>query len=96
MALDGYYFIRLDSRNNHFTNSRYGEMKSFPSDKYAVFNLSADYSPRKDLTFYMKVENLFDKLYAEHTDVSWNPSAGPGRWYSLPGRTVIFGMNVRF
>lgn len=95
-GLDGYYFVRRDSKNNHFYNDDYGNMKAFPSDKYAIFNLSLNYHPGKYMTFYLKVDNLFDKLYAEHTDVSWNPSAGPGRWYSLPGRTVLLGMNMRF
>lgn len=95
-GLDGYYFVRIDSKNNHFYNDDYGNMKAFPSDKYAIFNLSLNYHPGKYTTFYLKVDNLFDKLYAEHTDVSWNPSAGPERWYSLPGRTVLLGMNMRF
>lgn len=94
--MDGYYFVRIDSKNNHFYNDDYGKMKAFPSDKYAIFNLSLNYHPGKYTTFYLKVDNLFDKLYAEHTDVSWNPLAGPGRWYSLPGRTVLLGMNMRF
>lgn len=69
-------------------------MKSFPSDKYAVMNLN--YNANKETSFYLKIENLFDTLYAEHTDVSWNAIAGPDRWYSLPGRTIIFGTKLRF
>ena len=56
-------------------------MKSFPSDKYAVMNLNLNlnYNANKETSFYLKIENLFDTLYAEHTDVSWNAIAGPDR-----------------
>lgn len=95
-SLNGYYFIRIDSKTNHFYNKKHGEMKSFPSDKYAVMNLNLNYNANKETSFYLKIENLFDTLYAEHTDVSWNAIAGPDRWYSLPGRTIIFGTKLRF
>lgn len=95
-SLDGYYFVRLDSKNNHFYDVSYGEMKSFPKDKYAILNWSLDYMPSKNVSFYLKVENLLDTLYAERSDVAWNPDAGPNRWYSLPGRSFLLGMNMRF
>lgn len=95
-SLNGYYFMRIDSKTNHFHNNKHGDMKSFPHDNYAVMDLSLDYRPDKNTTFYLKVNNLFDTLYAEHTDVSWNAIAGPDRWYSLPGRSIIFGTKLRF
>ena len=95
-SLDGYYFVRMDSENNHFNDVNYGEMKSFPKDKYAILNLSVDYMPSKTVSFYLKVENLLDTLYAERSDVAWHPEAGPNRWYSLPGRSFLLGMQMRF
>ena len=95
-SLSGYYFMRIDSKTNHFHNNKHGYMKSFPHDNYAVMNLNFDYRPDKNTTFYLKVDNLLDTLYAEHTDVSWNAIAGPDRWYSLPGRSFIIGTKIKF
>ena len=66
----------------------------WPSNDYAVINLSATYKPTKNISIYAKVENLFDKLYAEHTDVIWG--GGSGNWYSMPGRSFVVGMQYTF
>lgn len=95
-SLDGYYFIRMDSENNHFEDPDYGNMSSFPHDKYAILNWNLDYAPSKNVSFYLKVENLLNTLYAERSDVAWHPEVGPSRWYSLPGRTFLMGMQMRF
>ena len=41
-----------------------------------------------------KVDNLFDKLYAEHTNVIHGGE--PGSWYSMPGRSFVVGMELKF
>lgn len=86
-GVDGFYFIRRKNPN-------YSGARGWPSDKYAIFNLSVNYSPNKDLTFYTRVENLFNKLWAEHTDVIWNHKEG--NWYSMPGRLFTFGIKYKF
>lgn len=84
-GLDGFYFMRRVNPN--FKDG-------WPKDNYGVYNLSVNYAPTEDMTFYFKVENLFDTLWAEHTDVIWN--GNPNAWYSMPGRTFILGMQYNF
>ena len=48
---------------------------------------------REDFNFYLKINNIFDKLWAEHTDVIWSDHT-PGTWYSMPGRTWLFGVKM--
>lgn len=68
--------------------------KSWPSDRYWVVDLALNYKPDNDTKFYMKVNNLFNRLYAFHTDVMW--SGKKGTWYALPGRNITFGVEWNF
>lgn len=83
-AFDGFYFMRRTTAESR---------GRFPSDKYGVFNLSMNYAANKQTTFYMKVENIFNKLWAEQTNVGFG---GNQQWYSMPGRSVLFGMQLKF
>lgn len=87
-GLEGFYFMRQ-------VNPMYADQKGWPADNYGVYNLSVNYSPEKDMTFYLKVDNIFDKLYAEHTNVI-HMGGRPGQWYSMPGRSLVIGMQMRF
>lgn len=87
-GLDGYYFMRKK-------NSAYSQMQGWLADNYGVYNLSVNYVPTKNLNFYCKVDNIFDKLYAEHTNVI-HQGGQPGTWYSMPGRSFIVGMQLKF
>lgn len=86
-GLDGFYFMRK-------VNDKYADKQGWPADNYAVVNLSLNYKPTDNLTFYTKVDNLFDKLYAEHTNVIHGGE--PGSWYSMPGRSFVVGMELKF
>jgi vitamin B12 transporter len=86
-AFDGFYFIR-DKRG-----MKEG-VKGWPSDKYGVYNLALNYTADKQTKFYVKVDNIFNKLWAEHTDVIW--SGGADSWYAMPGRSFIVGMQYTF
>ena len=86
-AFDGFYFIR-DKRG-----MKEG-VKGWPSDKYGVYNLALNYTADKQTKFYVKVENIFNKLWAEHTDVIWG--GGADSWYAMPGRSFIVGMQYTF
>lgn len=86
-AFDGFYFIRDTSR------AKKG-VKGWPSDKYAVCNLSLNYRANASTEFYLKVDNIFNKLWAEHTAVIWN--GGADTWYAMPGRALTLGMKLRF
>lgn len=85
-AFDGFYFIRD-------TKGLKPGVKGWPSDKYGVYNLSLNYTADKQTKFYLKVDNVFNKLWAEHTDAIWNDGAG---WYSMPGRSFVVGMQYTF
>lgn len=85
-GLDGFYFIRRK-------DDRHAGLKGWPSDKYGIYNLSLNYSPRKEMTFYVRVDNIFNKLWAEHTDVIWNTHK-PGTWYAMPGRVITAGIKL--
>lgn len=86
-AFDGFYFIR-DKRG-----VKEG-VKGWPSDKYGVYNLALNYTADKQTKFYFKVDNIFNKLWAEHTDVIWN--GGADSWYAMPGRSFVVGMQYTF
>ena len=86
-AFDGFYFIR-DKKG-----MKEG-VKGWPSDKYGVYNLALNYTADKQTKFYFKVDNIFNKLWAEHTDVIWN--GGEDRWYAMPGRSFVVGMQYTF
>lgn len=86
-AFDGFYFIR-DKRG-----VKEG-VKGWPSDKYGVYNLALNYTADKQTKFYVKVDNIFNKLWAEHTDVIWG--GGADNWYAMPGRSFIVGMQYTF
>lgn len=86
-AFDGFYFIR-DKKG-----MKEG-VKGWPCDKYGVYNLALNYTPDKQTKFYFKVDNIFNKLWAEHTDVIWN--GGEDRWYAMPGRSFVVGMQYTF
>lgn len=85
-AFDGFYFIRD-------TKGLKPGVKGWPSNKYGVYNLSLNYTADKQTKFYLKVDNVFNKLWAEHTDAIWNDGAG---WYSMPGRSFVLGMQYTF
>ncbi len=84
-GLNGYYFMR--AVNDDYKNG-------WPADDYAVVNLSVNYKPTKEWKLYAKVDNLFDKLYAEHTNVIHGGQ--PDSWYSMPGRSIIVGAEFSF
>ena len=86
-AFDGFYFIR-DKRGVK------DGVKGWPCDKYGVYNLALNYTADKQTKFYLKVDNIFNKLWAEHTDVIWG--GGAHSWYAMPGRSFMIGMQYTF
>ena len=62
---------------------------------YMLMDLAVNYKPTKDIKVYAKVNNLFDKDYADQFDCSgW--TTGTRTIYARPGRTFIVGMNWSF
>ena len=69
----------------------------FPSKNYVVTDLAVNYKPIKELKAYIKVNNLFDKFYTECSAVeSYDPVGTAGRWYTMPGRSIVAGIEYSF
>jgi vitamin B12 transporter len=65
----------------------------FPDNNYVIVDLGVNYKATKNIKPFLKINNLFDKFYAEHTNVAWGK---PGEWYAMPGRTILVGMEYSF
>lgn len=67
----------------------------FPAENYVIVDLAVNYKPIKELKAYVKVNNLFDKFYAEHSAVgSWG--VPDNAWYTMPGRSIVGGIEYSF
>lgn len=101
----GEYHLNLDYTNQDFDASIIGHgvidrpgtgdgtNPAFPCDTYWVWDASLNYKVNKDMKVYLKANNIFDKYYAEHSNVAWGD---PGEWYSSPGRNFVVGMQYSF
>ena len=65
----------------------------FPNKNYVLVDLAVNYKPIKELKAYIKVNNLFNQYYAEYSNVAYS---GPGDWYSMPGRSIVAGVEYSF
>ena len=89
-GLDGYWFFR---------KMDYSGKREFPADNYGIYNLSMNYKPTKNMKLYCKVENIFNKYYAEHTDAGSDPyltGDGDRKYYAMPGRAFMVGLEFKF
>lgn len=73
----------------------------FPANNYWIFDIAANYKATKNVKFFAKVNNLFDKYYAEQTNVpylSGNEAIDidPYNYYAMPGRNFLVGMEYTF
>lgn len=69
-----------------------------PEYSYWVWNVNMNYKLNKQTKVFFKVNNLFDKYYAERTNVSkwYTEHFGAGDWWSAPGRNFIIGVDYLF
>lgn len=89
-GLNGFYYFRAKDEQNR---------RIFPADNYGVFNLSFNYKPTKGFKTYLKIDNIFNKFYAEHTDAGNDPyltGTGSRKYYAMPGRAFMIGMEFTF
>lgn len=75
--------------------------KAFPNDTYWVWDLNMSYKYKKNIKVYANVYNLFNQNYAENSDVYWAAmgwgSLGSGyKWWPMPGRTFLAGIEYTF
>ncbi|WP_371367002.1 Colicin I receptor [Sporomusa rhizae] len=65
----------------------------FPSSTYWVWDIGINYQVDKNAKAFLKVNNIFDKFYAEQSNVAWGAA---GEWWAMPGRNVVAGINYSF
>lgn len=69
----------------------------FPANNYWIFDLAANYQATKNIKVFGKVNNLFDKYYAEQSNIPWGGNADdPYDYYAMPGRAFLVGMEYSF
>ena len=69
----------------------------FPATTYWVWDVGLNYQASKAIKAYVKVNNIFDKFYAEHSNARYNWSSTPdGQWWSSPGRNIRAGVEYTF
>ena len=73
----------------------YDNYKAFPSDNYWVWDIGAHYRMSDNLKIFARCNNVFNKLYAEHSHVMFDEHI-PGTWYSMPGRNFMIGCEYNF
>ena len=105
--VDGYlpkhqWNIGVDYKNRRFDASltaramidRPGPVNNaFPETSYWVCDLGMNYKIMETTKVYLKINNIFDKFYAEHSNVKYG---GPGQWWSAPGRSFVVGVEHSF
>lgn len=65
------------------------QYNSLPSENVWIADLAMNYKIVKNGKVFVKVNNVFDKFYGEI-------SYGPGKPYSMPGRSFLVGMEYSF
>lgn len=71
----------------------------FPANNYWIFDIATNYKATKNIKFFAKVNNLFDKYYAEQTNVPYlnaGEAIDPYNYYAMPGRNFLVGMEYTF
>ncbi len=68
--------------------------EGWPSDHYWVTNLGVNYRASDRLKLFLKINNVTNTLYAEHTNVFFAQFSGASEWYGMPGRNVLAGMTL--
>lgn len=96
--LDARAFLGRCGENNF----RIPEDKVMPSSHYWVVNLGANYHMNKRTLFFIQIDNLFNRLYAERTNAIWpgggafgNKKPNRERIYYMPGRTILLGAKFK-
>ena len=70
--------------------------KFFPTDNYWVVDLAMNYKVAEETKVYLKVNNIFNQFYAEHSNarISWWGAAE--QWWTAPGRNFMIGVEQSF
>lgn len=68
----------------------------FPENTYWVWDLALNYKITPNTKTFLRVNNLFDKFYAEQSYARSDYGGSPGEWYTSPGRNYQLGVQYQF
>lgn len=68
----------------------------FPANTYWVWDMAASYKVAKDVKAFVKVNNIFDKFYAEQSNARGEWYGYAGEWWTSPGRNFQVGVQYQF
>jgi vitamin B12 transporter len=71
-------------------------LPALPTNTYWVWDASINYKVTKDTKAFLKVNNIFDKYYAELSNVAYGFPQTAGDWWSSPGRNYQIGIQYQF
>lgn len=105
----GQWHIGLDYTNRAFDASlsargvidRPGPRKDpignfFPTKTYWVYDLALNYHVTPEAKVYLKVNNLFNQFYAEHSNARASWWGAAEEWWTAPGRNFMLGVEYNF
>ena len=69
--------------------------KFFPEETFWIWDIGFNYQADDNTKVFAKVNNLFDKFYAEQSNVLVGYGSA-GQWYTAPGRNFIMGVEYSF
>lgn len=67
---------------------------NFPASTYFLWDLAINKEFDLGFSVFFKINNIFDKYYAERSNVAWG--GGQGDWWAQPGRTFEGGLKYTF
>jgi vitamin B12 transporter len=76
-------------------------LPALPTDTYWIWDAAINYKITKETRAFIKVNNIFDKYYAEYSNVAYGNSSSSyapiaGDWWSSPGRNYQIGIQYQF
>ncbi len=76
-------------------------LPALPATTYWVWDVSMNYKITKQARAFIKINNIFDKYYAEYSNVAFGNSSSSyapiaGDWWSSPGRNYQIGIQYQF
>ncbi|MDF2572893.1 MAG: cirA 4 [Sporomusa sp.] len=70
--------------------------KFFPANTYWVWDVTTNYKVNHNMKAFVKINNIFDKFYAEQSNARLNWGGASEEWYTSPGRNYQIGIQYQF
>ena len=68
----------------------------FPATTYWVLDLAFDYQVSKETKVFLRLNNIFNQYYAEHSNARSQWGGSEGQWWTAPGRNFMAGVEYSF